>query len=274
MSGHDKYVRVIDETILGDVAPADWEELRQHLRGCADCRARYDRVALAERMLSGGPAALDRPSAATLDRIGAAVLDGAAGRPGAWQRMLQWFAPTQRWAVGLAAAAAVVLVPFLMRAPRPVDSGFQARGGAQHERTAGLRVFCIAGDGVTPHCAREDQLKLTVSNAGKFQRVFLVGLDDEWSPKWYAPRPPEIESVPAPDGVDVPVGPAIRLGVNHDPGKVRVYAIFSDAPVTSQEIEAAAERMRQQGKTPSQVEALPLMRTDVVQKSVVIDVER
>lgn len=269
---HEKYSRMIDDVIVGEVAPAEWRELRDHLRGCAECRARYDRVALAERMLSGGPAALGQPSQSSFDRIGAAVLDGATVPPSGWQRLVQWFAPTPRWAAGLAAAAALLLIPFALRAPRP-DGGFQARGGVAHERTAGLRAFCLDEGGVTPHCARQNQLRLTVSNAGRFQRVFLVGLDDDWAPKWYAPRPPEIESVPAPDGIDVPVGPAVRLGVNHDPGKVRIYALFSDAPVTTPEVEAAAERMRQQGKPPSQVEALPLMRTDVVQRSVVLDVE-
>lgn len=273
MTGHDKYERLIDEIIVGDVPPAEWEELRAHLRGCSDCRARYDRVALAERMLSGGPAALYQPSQASFERIGAAVLDGAAAKESAWQRLVQWLAPTQRWAVGVAAAAALVLVPVLLRTSKPAADGFQARGGAPHERSAGLRAFCLGAEGVTPRCTRDSQLKLTVSNAGKFGRVFLVGLDDDWAPKWYAPRPPEIQSVTAPDGVDVPVGPTVRLGVNHDPGKVRIYAVFSDAPVTSQEIEAAAEQLRQQGKTPSQVDALPLLRTDVVQKSVVIDVE-
>ena len=147
------------------------------------------------------------------------------------------------------------------------------RGSASHERTAGLRAFCIGDSGVTPRCARAAQLRLTVSNSGKFQRVFVVGFDDDWSPKWYAPRPPELQSVTAPGGIDAPIGPPVKLGINHDPGKVRIYALFSDAPVSAPEIEAAAERMRQQEKHPSGIETLPLLRTDVVQKSVVVDVE-
>ena len=77
----------------------------------------------------------------------------------------------------------------------------------------------------------------------------------------------------APDGVDRQLGAAVRLGVNHDPGKVRIYALFSDAPVTAQEVEAAAERLREQGRKPSQADALPLLRSDVVQKSLLLDVE-
>src|SRR5262249_28633820 len=90
--------------------------------------------------------------------------------------------------------------------------------------------------------------------------------------KWYAPRPPETASVAAPAGVDVPLGAAIRLGVNHDPGKVRIYALFSDAPLAASEVEAAAERLRGEHALPSQRESLPLERTDVAQRSVLVDV--
>jgi hypothetical protein len=273
-ANHDRYLRLIDEMIVGDVEPAQWNELRAHLGGCPACRARYDRVSLAERMLHGGPKALDTPSASTLVRLEGAILGAAVPPKPAWQRALGWFAPTQRWAVGVAAAAAVVvLVPFLVRSTPP-DGGFQSRGATPtHERTAGLRAFCIGDEGVTPRCARTTQLRLTVSNAGKFQHVFVVGFDDDFNTKWYAPRPPEQQSVAAPDGVDQQIGAAVKLGINHDPGKVRVYALFSDAPVTTQEVQAAADRLREQGRKPSQIEALPLLRTDVIQKSLVLDVE-
>ena len=261
--------------IVGELASGDWEELQRHLPGCADCRARYDRVSLAERMLHGGPASMDTPSGSTLKRLEGAVLGAVVAPLSPWQRTLQWFAPTQRWASGLAVAAAVVvLLPFLLRAPKPASDGeFQARGATTHERTAGLRAFCIGDDGVTPRCDRSTQLRLTVSNGGKFGRVFVVGFDDDFNPKWYAPRPPDAQSVAAPDGVDQQIGAAVKLGVNHDPGKVRIYALFSDAPVSAQEVEAAADRLREQGRKPSQIESLPLLRTDVIQKSLVLDVE-
>jgi hypothetical protein len=269
---HDRYIKIIDEMLVGDMEPAMWDELHAHLAGCTSCRARYDRVAMAERMLHGGPRAIDTPSSSTLKRLEAVVLSSATPAS-AWQRALRWFAPTQRWAVGVAAvAAAVVLIPFLARSPKSAGE-FQVRGPATQERTAGLRAFCIGDEGVTPRCARTTQLRLTVSNAGKFARVFVIGFDDEFNPKWYAPRPPEQQSVAAPDGVDQQIGPAVKLGVNHDPGKVRIYALFSDAPVSAQEIEAAADRLREQGRKPSQIESLPLLRTDVIQKSLVLDVE-
>lgn len=280
---HERYIRLIDEMIVGDVGTSDWNELNAHLSGCTSCRGRYDRVSLAERMLHGGPAALNKPSSSTLKRLEGAIVGAVAAPTPAWQRavhLIKVFAPSQRWAVGVAAAAAVaVLIPFLVRSPTPPpigqsSGGFQTRGATPtHERTAGLRAFCIGDEGVTPRCARTTQLRLTVSNSGKFQRVFLVGFDDEFNPKWYAPRPPEQQSVSAPDGIDQQIGAAVKLGINHDPGKVRVYAIFSDAPISTQEVQAAADRLREQGRKPSQIDALPLLRTDVIQKSLVLDVE-
>jgi hypothetical protein len=180
----------------------------------------------------------------------------------------------------VAVATAAVLLPFWLRSPgepgSPSTAEFQPRGASRVERTAGVRAFCIGDEGVTRRCTRSTQLRLTVSNGGKFQRLFLLGLDDDWGLKWYAPRPPEQQSVPAPQGpnlIDREVGPAVRLGVNHDRGKVRVYALFSDEPVTAQEVEAAAERLHQANSKPSDVDNLPLLRTDVVQKSVVLEIE-
>jgi hypothetical protein len=262
---HERYERLIDQLILhegGRLAPPAWQELRAHLTGCAPCRERYNRVALAERMLHGGPLALSSPSPASFD--------SAVARPPAWRRALGWLAPPQRWAVGVVALAAMaVLIPFSMRAPH---GEFQARGGTATERTAGLRAFCLGESGVTPQCTRASQLRLTVSNAGRFKYVFVVGLDDARAIKWYAPRPPATESVPAPAGVDVPVGDAVRLGVNHDPGAVRIYAIFSDAPVSAPEIEAAVAQLEKVNLPTAAANALPLTRTDVVQRSVSIDV--
>jgi hypothetical protein len=274
MDGHETYRQMIDGLVTGELTPEAWQKLRAHLRDCEGCRGRYDRVALAERMLHGGPASLGQPSPAAFERIGAAVVAeaAAAGRPSAWQRLLQWLAAPRHWAplaTGATAAVLLLALPWLL-APRPVEE-FRARGGgaAAGERPAGLRAFCLDGSGVTPRCSQAAQLRLTVSNGGHYQRVFVVGLDETGELKWYAPRPPETTSVPAPAGVDVPLGAAVRLGVNHDPGKVRIYALFSDNPLSAEEIEAAAERVRGARVQP---ETLPLVRKDVAQKSVTIDV--
>jgi hypothetical protein len=297
-----KYTRLVDEVITSELPAEKWDRLRKHLQGCARCRARYNKAVLAERMLNGGPKAVDQPSPLELDRIARAVLPPA--NVPVWQRLLQWFAaPTQRWvATGLVAAAAAVLVIPMLRqgAPgvsAPAPETFQPRGGKGPvelfsktingktvERSAGLRAFCLDRDQVqaldpkgpaAPRCERSAQLKLAVSNPGGFQHLFLVGMDGEHDLKWYAPRPPETASVAAPkdtQGIDVPVGASVRLAVNHRAGPVRIYALFSDAPVTAAEVEAATQELEKQHVKAEAAGELPLKRKDVLQRSLLIDV--
>jgi hypothetical protein len=269
-------------------------------------------------MLHGGPDKAFEPSPFELDRIAEAVLDHSAPpSKSGWQRALQWFAPTQRWAAGVAmAAAALLLIPLLSnRPPTPAAPGpkgssgpvelFQARGGLPADaRQAGLRAFCLDGDKVLPldskgsqppRCDRNAQLKLAVSNPGSYKSVFLVGMDDDHSPKWYAPKPtigepsgarrgapreavpsgvPEtMESVPAPAGInDTPVGGAVKLGVNHGPGRVRIFALFSDKPVRAPEVESAVDELAKRHVSAQEAEALPLRRPDVLQRSLLVDI--
>ena len=288
---NERYQRMVDEVLIGDLAPGKWDRLRGHLKGCEGCRNRYNRVVLAERMLHGGPAALDEPSPPELARVAMSVFPVAESR---WSRMLQW-AATPRHASGLvAAAAAVALIPILagtMRHPIAVDKSnnggpvelFQARGGLPAlERQAGLRAFCLSRENVLaldakapelPMCDRSDQLKLTVTNPGAYKSVFLVGMDDDHAPKWYAPRPPEVASVPAPAGsVDAPVGGAVRLAVNHSAGRVRIFALFSDKPVQATEVESAIDELARRHVTATGAEALPLRRPDVLQRSLLVDI--
>ena len=286
------YTKLFDRVLLGELAPADWERLRGHLKACEPCRGRYDRAVLAERMLHGGPAALDRPSPSEFSRIEGALF-GAERQP-AWQRVLQWFQPTARWATGaLAVAATVVLVPFLVRSPRtprreaPSET-LQARGAgaAISQRPAALRAFCLTeghveelsstGSGpqpaVPPRCALDAQLKLAIGNAAGFQRVFLVGVDDAYDIKWYSPHPPETLSVEAPRG-NLPIGGAVRLSVHHAAGPLRLFALFSDAPLSSAEVQAAVRVLKTDGRRPSQSAELPLP-VAITQRSLLVDVER
>src|SRR5579864_2915200 len=96
---HERFERLMDELILDgdddDRDPARQLALRDHLAGCKQCRERYNRVSMAERMLHGGPQRLETPSPRSLARSGAVVL-AAAAPPPRWQRLLQWLAPPRR----------------------------------------------------------------------------------------------------------------------------------------------------------------------------------
>jgi hypothetical protein len=315
----DQYRQMIDEVLIDELPAPKWEKLRKHLAVCPVCCARYNKAVLAERMLHGGPEAVSSPSPAELDRIGQAVFAatneaGELAEKPALQKLLSWLAPPQRWATGLvAAAAALALIPILSHMNQSKPTEFQPRGNdkgpvelfSTHpkstERLAGLRAFCLKNEKIEPldvkgptppKCDRADQLKLAVSNPGKYQRVFLVGLDAEHALKWYAPKPNpdgtltgrESVPVPSPDtkpGVtvephgEVPVGPSVRLVVNHQAGPVRIYALFSDQAIPATEIETASRELAKRKVPISQKEAesLPLKRPDVLQRSLLIDVQ-
>lgn len=276
----------VDEVVTETLSSTAWESLRGHLKACEHCRGRYNQAMRAARMLAGGPEAAFRPSPAELERIAAAVLPSASPKS-VWARLLSWLATPSGAGLTLAVGAAAVLLVVLPGLK--TKSEFQPRGGKEVDlfsssgsnhplptRQAGLRAFCVAGaalsalDASDTRCGHDAQLKLTVSNRGKFSRLFLVGVDGKRDLKWYAPRPPETASVAAPTETgETPVGSAIRLGVNHEAGPVRIYALFSDTPVTAAEVEAAV------AKTPAGPlpESLPLGRQDVLQRGLSFVVE-
>jgi hypothetical protein len=137
------------------------------------------------------------------------------------------------------------------------------------ERTAALRVDC-RGDG--KRCSHAAALHLVVSNGGRFRHVFAVGLDDRAAIHWYLPHPPDVVSAVAPLGDNRALGAPLPLAPEHLAGKLRVYALFSDAPVSAQEVTAATAVLKSQQRLPSSLETLPIARTDVLQTSVLLDV--
>lgn len=166
----------------------------------------------------------------------------------------------------LASGVLLALLVWLlgMRSSTPVQ-----RAG---ERTAGLRVAC-SGDG--GRCSSRAELRLFVSNGGRFRHVFAVGLDDRFVLHWYAPRPPDVVSAVAPTvaaAKEQPLGAPIALA-DHVAGPLRVFALFTDAPLSAQELTAATAELKLQQRTPSALPSLPLARGDVLQKSVLVTVE-
>jgi hypothetical protein len=189
------------------------------------------------------------------------------------------------------AVAAVVLVPLFARSPgagtsalRSTPDTLVARGGASSDgaRPAGLEAFCVgegaplrelapAGPGApAPRCGLAAQLKLAIVNPGGYARVFLVGVDDAYDLLWYEPHPPATESVPA--IASGPIGGAIKLQVNHAAGPLRIYGLFSDAPISAAAVTSAVERLKAEGRKPSATPTLPLEGVDG-QRSLLVELE-
>ena len=231
---------------------------------------------------------------ATLGERVSAAIDRFFGKPARWVPILA--------GASVAVMATVLLVPRWM-GPSPAapsaapmladgvdEDGFQPRGASSlgpargqkrplaRARVAGVRVFCLEGAAVralsaandkTQTCPRGANLRFTANNSGAYRFLFLIGVDGQHAIKWYAPRPPGTQSELSP-GVaarEEPVGRTLRLAVNHDAGPLRVYALFSDEPIQTREIEAAVGQLQAGAVPPA---SLPLPRGDVHQASVLV----
>ena len=154
-------------------------------------------------------------------------------------------------AVALLAAGALL---YTQRTTGPAggDAGeFNARSAATAPQPGKfdapeLRVFCAErqqgevefrdradtpGDGLT--CPRGAELKLAYRNRSpKLTHAAFFGVGRNGTLYWYGPTPaaPEPVAVQSADEL-VPVGETIRLAVNHEPGDIRVHAVFSTRPI-------------------------------------------
>ncbi len=99
-------------------------------------------------------------------------------------------------------------------------------------------------------CGLEDVLKFAYTNRSPLPYLFLCGLDERYELKWYEPHPPRTTSVEVKrDAIDQTIQRAVRLGVNHKAGALRLFAIFSARPLEARELEAAAAAAKR-AKTP------------------------
>jgi hypothetical protein len=167
---------------------------------------------------------------------------------------------------GALVAAAVALLAagtllYIQRTSGPTggDAGdFNARSAATAPEPGrfdapDLRVFCAErqqgevsfrdraqtpGDGL--RCPRDAELKLAYRNrSSQLTHAAFFGVDRSGTLYWYGPTPaaPEPVAVQSADEL-LPVGETIRLAVNHEPGDIRVHAVFSTRPIGFEQLAA------------------------------------
>jgi hypothetical protein len=140
--------------------------LREHLAGCADCRAVYDRMAMTVRRLSGRP---DEMSPEELSLFTPPL-------PPAKVVPLFRTGPL----VGLALAAGLAAVVLYFAVPRNAvhgDDGFTPRGnGTPRAAVPTLRVLCAHEGKLGPldTCVDGDKLLFAVTPRGRAQVGLLV----------------------------------------------------------------------------------------------------
>jgi hypothetical protein len=253
---------------LGDASDRELVQLARHLRWCNACREVYDRqVGIDHELARLGGAESVRlvPLERALAR--AAILQASA-EPRGLLRTLR-----ARWWVGVCAAAVValllLLLPLLSHLGGPPAPEFGTRG----EGPVALRLFCVSpgapaaeqfrpasnDGGAAASCRLQESLKFSYLNAARPRYLWVLGLDEQIEIKWYYPVPGARGGVPIKTTRElVPLPDMIRLQVNHRPGMVRVFAIFSAEKIRAAQIERAVGQLRQQRLPLHKIDAIPL----------------
>jgi hypothetical protein len=127
-----------------------------------------------------------------------------------------------------------------------------ARGGfpQKAQADAGIRVFRVSKDAA--HVSEggdlfiDDTITFTYTYVNESGGALaLFGIQNTGEIRWYYPGYNEKMSIPIEgDKVDEPLKDGILLAVNHRPGRLRIIALFTEEPLSTEEIEAATAAMR------------------------------
>ncbi len=254
--------RLATTALSGLLRPGRERRLRRALEGSEQDRRAYGQLVRLFLALEGDPAGDRGLTAAQAARVLERALPpeartGEAPAGSAWSvPQGEDRAPSRRaWlaaAAGLAVLVVVVLGGLLgLRRPEEPRGLWASRGHATSAQgRLGLRAFCARGGRLLapPHrsgplspeasCRLDDELQLLVLQVGHPHLLVLGHLRTPTGEErlFYFPVPPTGRSGAAPLAPQYePLGPAIRLVVNHGPGELRVVALASGEP-----LEAAA----------------------------------
>ena len=247
---HSRGVRRLAERALtGPVSPRAHRRLARALDGSESDRKAYHQLARLMGQLEGRQEE-DALTTAQRERILAAVTPRSAeGRP----------AHAIGWPLRYLAPVAALLLVTLLLLPRPEGPELQSRGSARlaAEGHLGLEVTCFRdGKPVAPpdrtsrldaRCRLDDELQLTLTHTAGFEQLLVLGLQEGARQEgarrtWYFPVPPDGRSGAVPrDVAQEPLGQAIRLAVNHRPGPLRLFAVFSHSTLQADQLLAWLE---------------------------------
>lgn len=217
----------IERHFAGRISPGDERHLREHVAGCADCRAYYERHLLLAEM--------DRERAIGLqDRI-AVGLGLARARRAAYAPLLG----------GLAVAAAVAVVAVAAPTLLPKHSEFAGRGAASRGPEAELYVYRIGSGGSAERAdgtrmGRHDELAFAYTNRGAWPYLSVFAVDEHGHVYWYHPAWQNADETPravaiqsGPDGRELPDATSHEL----DGTRLHVFGLFSRKPLSTRDVE-------------------------------------
>jgi hypothetical protein len=257
-------------------------EIQRHAAECEACRRRFDRLALADRALLGlddtdEPGDFEREFrdasvVSAIDELLAEEQGADASVEGADVVPMPQRSGWQRLAMPLSAAAALVLIIaggiFASDGLDPLgsdaahDGDFQPRSVAQPDdrrayQKPQIELFCaresagdvqFQGSSDAPFgllgCPNHSRLKFAYASPDpELRHVAFFGVNPAGAIYWYGPSPTRSEPwAISPREKMGPVGDTIELEVNHEPGTVRVYALFTPEPMRYSQLASLLER--------------------------------
>ncbi len=231
----------IDRFVLGELTPAEWAKLKEHLDGCGACARQYNRAVFALRQLAGSADEVAEEEWALMGP----VVTPQQRRPRGW---LGWAS------LGVPLAAAAVLTFFFARPPA---GEVQARGGARHGLVA-LRAYCVseaqpalrvvgASDASGAlRCGHDELVQFAYQlSEGEPRWLHLAGVDADGQVLRYYPRPNQTSLRLEPAASEQVLPGSIRLAGRHHPGVVRVVGLITSTPLSPEEGDARAVRAAQ-----------------------------
>jgi len=162
---------------------------------------------------------------------------------------------------------------------RDHNQKFQARG-LSAVTGLGIQAICVASDptgqpwiravypeNIEKACKLGDILTFSYTNvksdgSAGYSYLFLFGVDEQGHPLWYYPNPQEQESIAIDtdaQAINRPLPGGIKLAVNHKAGRIRVYGLFSDSPLSIRRIKHRLDELKQENVSPFEVESIGIM---------------
>jgi hypothetical protein len=249
--------RAIERAVLGELAPRDEARLRAHLAACARCRRHYDGLARTIDALGGGRA----ETARARERLFAALGTTGTAAPAVRASMFRG------WRVSLTLVpAAIVAVLWITRASpeRPSAPEVTLRGsaapatasppatvvlyasrkvdktstaGGKRDRLPVRLVGELPGSGEA-RLSINDYLQLGLRGLRTPTHVRVAGLDERGRIHDYVG-----DTAVVPGAGPLTLGGSVELTREHEPGRLRLLALFSERAIDDEAVRAALARL-------------------------------
>jgi Putative zinc-finger len=253
--------RAIERAVLGELAPRDEARLRAHLAACARCRGHYDGLARTIEALGSGRA----ETARARERLFAALGTTSTATPAARASMFR------SWRLSMALVpAAIVAVLWITRAPdrpsrpdadevtlrgsaaaatasppatvvlyasRKTDKTSSGGGAGKPDRLPVRLVGELPGSGEA-RLSMNDYLQLGLRGLRAPTHVRVAGVDERGRIHDYVG-----DTAVVPGAGPLTLGGSVELTREHEPGRLRLLALFSERAIDDEAVRAALARL-------------------------------